>query len=320
MELVSQLSPAAKAKIKALSGPRPGRFLLAVATTWMTIGLAITAAILMQNIIMTLAAIYIVATRQNLLALLVHEQTHYLGLNSRYGDMIANCLTSYPLLAVTIENYARIHLRHHRFYFTQTDPDFLRKQGPDWTFPMTRPKLLSLFLQDLSGVTFVKYVLGGKKAQMFDKKLFERKHPSPAWLKPAFFAAIALVLTLVGGWFYFLVYWVVPLVTVFPVIVRWGAICEHSYGEEGATPEETSPVILPSTLGKLFLPNLNFTMHVYHHYFPGVSFSALPEVHRIFVEEKLVRTDQLFVGHRDYLRYILTGRRALGVSNGPVPA
>lgn len=309
MVAVSQLSPTAKAKIKSLSGPRPARFLTTLATTWMTAGLVVYFAIASQNMLVSLAAIYIVATRQNLLALLIHEQTHYLGLRSRFGDPIVNCLASYPLMAVTVEGYSKIHLAHHRFYFTSRDPDFGRKHGPDWTFPMGRLKLLSLFLRDISGYSFVSHVLRASSSKAVDQNAFKRKHPSPRWLKPLFFASGAALLTAVQGWFYFFVYWLLPLVTVLPVIVRWSAICEHSYGREGATVEETSPVILPTFLGRIFLPNLNFTMHAYHHYFPGVSFSALPEVHKIFADENLVREDQVFAGHLDYLRYVTTGAR-----------
>jgi fatty acid desaturase len=273
----------------------------------MTIALAVYTAILCQNVLISLAVIYIVATRQNLLALLIHEQTHYLGLRSRLGDSVVNLFASYPLIAVTVEGYAKVHLAHHRFYFTSRDPDFGRKQGPDWTFPMGKLKLMSLFLRDIAGFSFVMHILRMNSSESIDRNAFRRKHPSPRWLKPLFFVSGAVILTVVQGWFYFFVYWIFPLVTVFPVIVRWSAICEHSYGREGATVEETSPVILPTFLGRILLPNLNFAMHAYHHYFPGVSFSALPEVHKIFVDEDLVREDQVFTGHLDYLRYVITG-------------
>lgn len=308
MELVSQLSPGARARIRALSGARPARYVQTLVTTWLVIALAITAALTFQNVFVSIIAIYFVATRQQLLALLVHEQTHSLGLKGRYGDMIGNLFTAYPLIAVTIEDYAKIHLRHHRHYFTEADPDFLRKQGPDWTFPMPLARLLGLFLLDISGVSFVRYMLDRKK-RAYTGNGFKRKHPVPSWLKPAFLITVAVVLTLVHGWTAFLLYWALPLVTIFPAIVRWGAICEHSYGQEGATVEETSPVILPNWVSRIFYPNMNFSMHVYHHHFPTVSFSNLPAVHQIFVEEDLVRKDQLFNGHLDYLRYILKGPR-----------
>lgn len=304
---VQRLSPAAKAEIKSLSGARPGAFALTVAMTWVTIAIAIGAAIYLDNIIATLIAIYLVATRQNILALLIHEQTHYLGFNTRHGDWIANLMVAYPLLAVSIEGYAKIHLRHHRHYFSQQDPDFLRKNGPDWIVPMKAARLAGLFLSDVTGLSFIRFVTQRVRAP--EDSAFKRRNPSPVWLKPLFFIALGLVLTLVGGWFYFLIFWAVPLFTIFPAIVRWGAICEHIYGQEGVSVEESSPMILPTLLGRLLLPNLNFSMHPYHHFFPGVSFRNLPAVHRVFEKEGLVYEDMVFKGQAAYLRYIVSGTR-----------
>lgn len=307
MTPVQRLSPAAKAEIKALSGARPKTFALTLATTWASIALAIGAAIYLDNIFLSIFVVFFVATRQNLLALLVHEQTHYLGLKSRYGDWIANLLTAYPLVAASIESYAKIHLRHHRHYFTQEDPDFLRKNGAEWTFPMAPGKLALLFLSDLVGLSFIRILL--KRAKTLNDTAFKRKNPSPAWLKPVFFLAVAAVLTLVGGWGYFLLYWMLPLLTILPAIIRWGAICEHIYGQENISVEDSSPVILPTTLNKILLPNLNFAMHPYHHFFPGVSFGNLPALHRVFEREGLVNQAMVFDGQGDYLKFVLWGTR-----------
>ena len=308
MNPVRQLSPEAKAKIKSLSGARPAAFLSAAATTWLTIAAAIAAALYFDTIVTTIFAIYIVATRQNLLALMIHEQTHYLGLKSRHGDRIANLLVAYPLIAPSIEGYAKIHLRHHRHYFTPQDPDFLRKNGPEWTFPMGRAKLAKLFLRDLTGMSFLR--LTAREVQTGRDDAFRRRNPSPAWLRPLFFLIVGLVLTLVGGWTAFLLYWVLPLVTILPAIIRWGAICEHVYGREGVSVEESSPVILPTPLSRILLPNMNFALHPYHHFFPGVSFGNLPKLHAIFEAEGLTYPDMVFNGPLDYLRFLLTGRRS----------
>jgi fatty acid desaturase len=309
MELSCALSPAAKSRIKALSGPRPRPFVEALLGTWAVIALAAASAIYLDTLWVTVAAIFVIATRQNLLALLIHEQTHYLGLKGRHSDAIVNLTAAYPLLAVSVEGYADIHLRHHRHYFTQDDPDFLRKSGPEWTFPMPAAKLAWLFLRDVTGVSFVQFVLRGKDKAP-SAGTIKRKNPSPRWLKPAFLIALAAALTVLGGWTWFLLLWVLPLVSVFPAIVRWGAICEHVYGEEGASVTASSPMIVPTPLEQLILPNMNFAMHPYHHFFPGVSFSNLPAVHAVFVEENLIHAEMVFDGYGDYLRFILGRARS----------
>ena len=102
----------------------------------------------------------------------------------------------------------------------------------------------------------------------------------------------------------FLVYWLLPIVTITQVMVRWGALCEHKYNLLGASVVDSTPLIILSWWERLLLPNLNFAMHPYHHFFPGVSFSRLPTLHAIYEEEGLVEQRQVFHGYLAYLRYI----------------
>ncbi len=70
--------------------------------------------------------------------------------------------------------------------------------------------------------------------------------------------------------------------------------------------EACSPVIVNTWWEKLLLPNLNFTLHPYHHYFPAVSYSNLPRVHEIFMKEDLVNKGMFFKGYGAYWRYLTT--------------
>ena len=120
---------------------------------------------------------------------------------------------------------------------------------------------------------------------------------------------LVLLLSLTGTWHLFLLYWLLPLLTVFQLIVRWGALAEHKYNLPGASVAESTPVIVPSWLDRLLLPNLNFSLHVYHHYFPSVSAGNLPRLHRLFCDAGLVDHGSLFHGNSDYLRFILGLKR-----------
>src|SRR4051812_38637140 len=171
----------------------------------------IVLAIHVHQIWMSVLAIVIVATRFNILALLVHEQVHFLGLRGRYGDWIANVLAAYPLIAATVEGYAGVHLAHHKFFFTEKDPDFLRKSGVGWDFPMPPLRLAKLFLSDLLGLTFIKLVRGKRAGEAHG---FARPHPTPGWVRPAYYVAVAALLTYAGLWPVFLLYWALPLVTI----------------------------------------------------------------------------------------------------------
>jgi fatty acid desaturase len=95
-----------------------------------------------------------------------------------------------------------------------------------------------------------------------------------------------------------------PLLTVFCVLVRLGAISEHIYNLPGPSVVESSPLILPKWWEKLLLPNLNFTLHPYHHYYPGIAYLNLPKVHEVFKREKLVSEENVFYGYGAYLKYL----------------
>jgi fatty acid desaturase len=297
----SQLSGQARADIQALIGPKPVAFLLQAFGAWAVIVGVIALAVHIHQLWMTLLAIAIVATRFNIFALLVHEQVHFLGLRGRYGDLIANLLVGYPLLVLTVEGYAGVHLSHHQYYFTDKDPDHRRKSGEDWNFPMSSKRFARLFLSDLFGLTFIK-LLKGKRLP--NANIFKRPHPTPAWLRPAYYLAAAALLTYFGGWQIFLVYWIVPLITVFPVIVRLGAITEHIYNLPGAGVIESSPLVFQTWWEKLLLPNLNFALHPYHHFYTGVAYINLPKVHEIFARENLVNEKNIFHGYWSYLKYL----------------
>src|SRR5437762_13007572 len=71
----SQISEETRKKIIRLSGPKPRRFILEAVLAWVAILTSVCIASFSGNIFITLLAIFIVATRQNVLGLLIHEQT-----------------------------------------------------------------------------------------------------------------------------------------------------------------------------------------------------------------------------------------------------
>jgi fatty acid desaturase len=299
----SALSQRAKDEIQALNGPRPGRFMVEILLAWLIIAVAIATAITANQWWVSITAILVVATRQNVLALLLHEQTHMSAIKGPMGDPIANIFCAYPMVIASVEGYSGVHLAHHRDYSSATDPDFQRKSGDDWQFPKSTIALLKLFVSDLfMGNTWT--LIKKTNAKPTGGVPITRRFPTPKYVRPLFLLALIGVITYVGGWLYFLVYWMLPLLTIMPVIMRWGAICEHEYNGYDVPVISSTPIIFQSWWEKLLIPNLNFGLHPYHHFFPGVSFANLPKVHDIFVREGLVREQGVFRGSASYMKFI----------------
>ncbi|MGZ9242764.1 MAG: fatty acid desaturase, partial [Candidatus Binatia bacterium] len=188
----SALPTDARREIMSLSGARPVRFAAELAFTWTCIAAFIAAGVYFDSIVITLISIFLIGTRQMALALLLHEQVHRLGMRSKYADWIINVFVGYPLFVTTVEDYAKVHLSHHKYCFTQNDPDFLRKAGDEWTFPKSAGQLFMIALKDLTAMNLIR-LIRGKTAPRTDE--FERRNPSPKWLRYAFFAVVGAVLT-----------------------------------------------------------------------------------------------------------------------------
>jgi len=297
------LSKEAAAEIAALNGARPLAFTLELVWAWAVVFAVVYWATHAGSMWVSLLAICVVTTRQNVLGLLVHDQSHSLGYRGRHGDLLVDLFAAYPLLVLTVAGYAQVHLAHHRSYFTDQDPDFLRKSGEDWSIPMSPARLARLFVTDACGINTLKLVRGKSRAGS-DPALGRRRHPVPAWVRPTYYVALAVLLTWAHLWGAFLLYWVLPILTVFQLVVRWGALCEHKYNLPGASVAESTPLIVLRWWERLLLPNLNFAMHPYHHYFPGVAFSNLPRIHAIYEREGLVNQESVFRGYWQYLRFI----------------
>lgn len=301
----TNLSRQAREEIQGFSGARPREFLIQAGGAWGVIIAVIALAIHIDNIWMMLLAILTIGTRFNILGLLVHEQAHSLGLRGKYGDSIANILVAYPL-GITVEDYANVHLSHHKFFLTQDDPDFSRKTGPDWTFPMPLSNLVKLFIKDLMGLSFIQLL----RSKKFEKKnTYRRLHPSPKWLRPIFYLTIGALLTYLNILDLFLIYWILPLVTIFPVVIRIGAICEHIYNATLNTSIiESTPIIFLRWWEKLIIPDLNFKLHTYHHFYPGVAFCNLPKIHKIFQRECLVNEEAIFYGFPAFFKFLQSSK------------
>jgi fatty acid desaturase len=296
----SDLSESDQQAIRLMSGSDPGNFLGTLALTWMLIVLAIAAGIYLDNWFVNVAVICFIATRQNVLGLLTHEQVHRNGMRSQLGDLITNLFCAFPIL-ISLQGYRRIHLTHHRKYFSDLDPDYRRKQGKEWTFPQSARAFFTTLFCDLIGLSLISTVRGKAPDKSADPKAVGPN----IFLRLGYYGVIALALVYTNTWIYFLLFWIIPIATVLQVIVRWGAICEHRYNLVDPSIQESTPLITPRWWEALLMPNLNFNLHVYHHWYPTVPFKKLPQVHRIFVANGLIKSEHVFDGYVDYLMFLV---------------
>ena len=297
-----ELTDEGKRELKRLSAPRPGRFLFELVLNWVIIIAAIWAAAWIDRVWVYILAIFFIGTRQNVLGLLIHDQTHYTCSRKPWGDAVTNLFAAWPIIVVSVEGYAKIHLAHHNYFFSEHDPDFIRKKGKEWTFPMKVKFLCWLFFKDVIGGSFLALVLGKKEPT---DELISRPAVLPGWVRLLYYATIIGLSVWLGFWKLLLLLWLLPLLFVMPAIVRFSAICEHKYNVMTGKMEESTATIILSWWERMLLPRLNFNYHIYHHYFPSVSFANLPKVHALFKKEGLVDERNLFYGYLSYFKHLL---------------
>lgn len=222
-----------------------------------------------------------IGARQHAIAILVHEGAHYrLFANRRLNDWVAEVLLAWPLFG-TMRGYAKTHFAHHRHVNSDQDPDWTRKQTPEWHFPQRGRRLAGTLLKDLLGLNTFQ-VLGRLKAHSTAAAV-EKPDRLFTALRLGFYGAIALAISLLGLWPAFLLYWLIPALTWLKLVTRIRSIAEHF-----ALPNDhlytMTRTTHPSVLDRLFIAPKNIHFHLEHHLYPSVPFFRLPELHRHLME------------------------------------
>ncbi|MGE3806713.1 MAG: fatty acid desaturase family protein [Gemmataceae bacterium] len=257
-----------------------------VASNWLVIIGCAAITLYWPHPLAGVAAIAVVATRQNALLVLMHEAVHGRMVPSKsWGDLISNWFCAYPFF-VSTEAFRRDHLAHHSNVNTDDDPDLQRKlrRPSEWEFPKTKLELAALLLKDLCGRGLADF------ASNFIFKLSSfraageasRARFSASLELACYYGLIAVCLTVSGLWLAFVFLWLVPFFTIVPILVRIRSIAEHF-----ALPAETELNSTRNTLcplwEQLVIAPHGINWHLDHHLFPSVPYYNLPLLHDVLL-------------------------------------
>jgi len=300
-----------------IDGLRAG---FAVARQWIVIALAAAIAIYSKNPWLYVAAFAVIATRQQALASLMHEGAHRRLFDSAaVNDFVANLFCALPI-GLSTARYGAEHLQHHRAPNTDDDPYWrvFQKNPRAWSWPKSTAQGWTLLATDFfalntissgreiaSWTPFVNHF--GTKPQPVGLPMVERLQLY------GLYPAVVVALYVTHGWLDFALLWLLPLVSLTPVLVRIRAIAEHS-ALEAQTGNEATRHIDASLFERLTVCPFNINYHLAHHLFPYVTYYNLPKMHALLIANAEFRSaahvSKTYLGRHGVLRgELMTARQ-----------
>jgi fatty acid desaturase len=120
------------------------------------------------------------------------------------------------------------------------------------------------------------------------KKALSADLKKAKFLRLGFYVSVVTLLLLFGAWKIFLLYWLVPMVWIFPLIVRLKNISEHCGLSAESELQGSRDVTCSWLEGWLIAPHY-IRLHLAHHLYPSVPFYHLPKMHRLLTSFPVYR-------------------------------
>lgn len=246
-----------------------------------------------------LLTIFIIAARQHSLYVLNHDASHgnlfkSYAWNKVIATVFSNAFFFHHPEAFSFVLWRRIHRLHHAFLFTDKDPNYVgRKNAGDAIRQYSHAEVFILCVKAMIfsfyNFFFMKQDYVGPDDIVINKKnhlsllLFpiaqDEEMEIERKFKIIFFSVFFISLSYFGAWKIFFLYWVLPMYTMYPFILRLMDLTEHNwYVNNSADLEKNSNTIVPGIMAKIFISDCNRSYHWEHHRFPRVPLFRLPEL------------------------------------------
>jgi fatty acid desaturase len=254
-----------------------------VAHAWAVIAVSMALYAWWPNPLTFVIAVILIGGRQLGLAILMHDAAHGVLMRTKaWNDPVSQWLCAYPVFNDTIR-YRHYHLVHHRNTQQPDDPDI----GLSAPFPITRQSFWRKMIRDITGQTGVKQRRAqiraalGKPGEPFAKRFdtFRDRLGGPIIANLVLLA----ILTAVGKPHYYLMFWILPLLTWQQVITRVRNIAEHAIVPDNNDPFRNARTTYASWLERAVLAPYWVNYHVDHHLLMYVPCYNLPKLHRMLL-------------------------------------
>jgi fatty acid desaturase len=224
-----------------------------------------------------------VATRINALNVVVHEGSHgFLARRRVVNDRLCNAAASWWMLH-SVEEFRPAHRLHHLYLHQDRDPDL-----DQYLIAEKRGTLTRLVLQDLSGLTAIRRARALMSTANHDATTTQSEG---AWTQTRNLAGKALAQLIIlgqfvvlqgipSGLFFYAIFWLVPVLCLFPVLKRLKAITEH-FDPDLRRAGNDSWIARTSAVGLIqdHVIGAHMEYHFEHHVLPTIPYRGLKRLH-----------------------------------------
>jgi fatty acid desaturase len=280
-------------ELTALTPPRVIDTVVNLAVIWIELIALLVAANLLPAVplpwavLLALLVIVAIATRINAFSVVMHEGSHgFLARCRVVNDRVCNAAAAWWMLH-SVEEYRPAHRLHHRYLHQNRDPDL-----PSYLIAERRGALTRLLLQDLIGLTACRRALtllaATTDASAADEQPRVRTRTAVRNLIGKAFAQLVILGQFVffqGVWqglLFYVVFWLVPILCVFPLLLRLKTITEH-FDPRLRQHDASLWVARTSAVGRLqdHVVGARMEYHFEHHVVPTIPYRGLKRLHKL---------------------------------------
>jgi fatty acid desaturase len=257
---------------------------LCILHAWVVIAASMALFAIWPNPLTFIVAAVLIGSRQLGLAILMHDGAHGVLMKTHgWNEWASQWLCAYPVFADTIP-YRHYHLVHHRTTQQPDDPDLHLSAK----FPITRASFRRKLIRDITGQTGFKQRRSqiraalGKPGAPFAERFatFRQKLGGPIVANLVLLA----VLTALGRWYFYPLFWLLPLLTWQQVITRVRNIAEHAMVPDNDDVFRNARTTYATWWERALFAPYWVNYHVDHHLLFYVPCYNLPALHRMLLE------------------------------------
>lgn len=283
---------------------KPWIGMLALLADWALIAAAFVCAARWPHPVIYFLAALIIARSQLALAVIMHESAHGVLLRRQaLNDCVGQLLAAGPLF-LSMATYRAGHLKHHRQPMLHDDPVMAVFGMGD--YPLPRGKLARRLLADLFGVGYFisayRFARGDYRAIM---PKVDKSAGQVSWEICSMLLGNGVLFGLLSAfghpWLY-LGLWLLPAITLLPLMGRVRALMEHAGLPAHADQSQNARSIVRPNGQTFFFGPHGIHYHIEHHLYVRVPFYHLRHLHEQLAARQLLPAGNLYGGYIGVLR------------------